>query len=243
MISATARCLRSSKREKIRAPRFTDFISSANRSARKKDARRRGADEEQSGARRRASRICRRSRERCDPRDPLVREFGSRRSKQRRATRIFAIWPPTPCGKRGEATNLPEKNPPDGARPEDVAKELFAAYDRVRLQEVYELLEGEKSAARKARRRSRRFRQGAARQPMLDRRAETVSGYVAYAQSLEEKDPAAAREASTALRIDPDNRVRPSCARGDFILEGSGVESAESRIRIFSPRARRGSRA
>lgn len=97
-----------------------------------------------------------------------------------------AIW------KLREAyANATGKSAPEGWSASDVARELFGAYDRFRLQEVYGLLDeglakektGDLDAAIAA------FDKVLARQPMIDRRGETVPAYVAYAQRIEDEDP------------------------------------------------------
>lgn len=97
-----------------------------------------------------------------------------------------AIW------KLREAyANVTGKSAPDGWTAADAARELFAAYDRFRLQEVYGLLEEglalEKSG--KLDEAIAAFDKVLARQPMLDRRGEMVPAYVAYAQRIEDDDP------------------------------------------------------
>lgn len=95
-----------------------------------------------------------------------------------------AVW------KLREAyTNLTGKPSGEGWGPEQTAKELFAAYDRARLEEVYALLdeglakekEGKRDDALAA------FDKVLARQPMLDRRAEMVAAYAARAAELADK--------------------------------------------------------
>ncbi len=100
-----------------------------------------------------------------------------------------AVW------KLREAyANLTGKSAPDGWSAAEVAKELFAAYDRVRLQEVYGLLEDGLSKQKdgKLDEAIASFDKVLARQPMLDRRAETVPAYVEKAGKLEQTDPVAA---------------------------------------------------
>ena len=97
-----------------------------------------------------------------------------------------AVW------KLREAySNVTGKAAPDGWAAAQVAKELFAAYDRLRLQEVYGLLdEGlAKEKEGKLEEAVAAFDKVLARQPMLDRRGEMVPAYVAYAQKLEDSDP------------------------------------------------------
>jgi hypothetical protein len=94
---------------------------------------------------------------------------------------------------------------PEGIGAPELAKKLFEAYDRFRLQEVYALLdkglaaqqEGKTAEAVAA------FDEALARQPMLDRRAEMVPVYVAHAETLESSDrPAALAYLRKALRLD-----------------------------------------
>jgi len=97
-----------------------------------------------------------------------------------------AVW------KLREAySNVTGKPAGEGVPAAQIAKDLFAAYDRLRLQEVYGLLdeglakekEGKHDEAVAA------FDKVLARQPMLDRRGEMVPAYVGLAQSLQESDP------------------------------------------------------
>ena len=97
-----------------------------------------------------------------------------------------AIW------KLREAyANVTGKPAPENLSAADVARELFAAYDRFRLQEVYGLLDEGLKAEKEGRLEEAiaSFDKVLARQPMLDRRAEMVGGYVAYAQKIQESDP------------------------------------------------------
>lgn len=97
-----------------------------------------------------------------------------------------AIW------KTREAyTNVTGKPAPESWQAAQIAKALFAAYDRLRLQEVHELLdeglakekEGNLEEAVNA------FDKVLARQPMIERRGEMLSAYIAYAEKLEDRDP------------------------------------------------------
>jgi len=113
-----------------------------------------------------------------------------------------AVW------KLREAfANLTGKPAPEGWQASEVAKELFAAYDRVRLQEVYGLLEDglKKEKDGKVDEAVAAFDKVLARQPLLDRRAEMVPAYLAQAEKLEESDaPAALAMLRKAARIAPD---------------------------------------
>ncbi len=113
-----------------------------------------------------------------------------------------AIW------KLREAyTNLVGKQPPETWGAEQVAKELYASFDKVRLEEVLKQLD-EGLAKEKA-----GDHEGAvalfdgvlARQPLLDRRTETVAAYVARAQQIEDEKPAEALALYRKARaLDPD---------------------------------------
>ncbi len=112
---------------------------------------------------------------------------------------------------REEFLNLTGRAVPpewDDAR---LARELFLAYDRASLTEVYALLDGALAKAKSAGSdeaaladATSTFDKVLAREPDLDRRADMVPGYVQYAQILESKDPARARGIfERALRLDP----------------------------------------
>jgi tetratricopeptide (TPR) repeat protein len=141
-----------------------------------------------------------------------------------------AIW------KLREAfVNLTGKPAPEGSNARDLAKELFAAYDKARLQEVYELLdEGlAKEKEGKLEEAVQAFDKVLARQPMLDRRGEMVRAYVAYAQTLEEKDRAGAlaylRKASRLDENGPDAAKIESAIRyleGEELL-GRGIADVD----------------
>jgi tetratricopeptide (TPR) repeat protein len=94
---------------------------------------------------------------------------------------------------------------PDGIPAADLAKKLFEAYDRFRLQEVYALLDRglSKQKEDKLKDAIADFDEVLARQPMLDRRAEMAPAYAAYGESLEATDrPAALAALRKALRLD-----------------------------------------
>jgi tetratricopeptide (TPR) repeat protein len=95
--------------------------------------------------------------------------------------------------------------PVEGATAADLAKKLFDAYDRFRLRDVYALMDGALAAAKEGRTKDAvtAFDDALARQPLLDRRAEAVPTYVAYAESIEDGDrPAALAYLRKALRLD-----------------------------------------
>ena len=146
------------------------------------------------------------------------------RSAARDALTAFgqdAVW------KLREAySNLTGKSAPDGWPAAEVAKELFAAYDRFRLQEVYGLLEDGLKREKEGRTDEAvaAFDKVLARQPMLDRRAEMVPAYVAQAQKLEDTDSIAALAVlRKAARLAPDGPRSPQINAEIAYLEGKDL--------------------
>ncbi len=129
-----------------------------------------------------------------------------------------AVW------KLREAySNVMGKPAPDGWQAAQIAKELFAAYDRLRLQEVYGLLdEGlAKEKEGKLEEAVAAFDKVLARQPMLDRRGEMVSAYVAYAEKASETDsPKALAVYRKAARLWPESARIPHIEAEIAYLEG-----------------------
>ena len=117
-----------------------------------------------------------------------------------------AIW------KLREAySNLVGKSAPDGWSAEQIGKELFAAYDRFRLEDVYALLEQGLEAQKNGKNDDAvtAFDKVLARQPMLDRRAEMVPAYYALGMATHEADrPRARALLRKAERLDPTGSPR-----------------------------------
>jgi tetratricopeptide (TPR) repeat protein len=141
-----------------------------------------------------------------------------------------AVW------KLREAyANLTGKPAPEGWSAAEVAKELFAAYDRLRLQEVYGLLEEglKKDKEGKVDEAVADFDKVLARQPLLDRRGEMVPAYLAQAQKLEADDPVAAlAELRKAARLAPEGpRIAQINAEIAYLegkdLLGRGIKDKE----------------
>lgn len=131
-----------------------------------------------------------------------------------------AVW------KLREAyANLTGKSAPEGWPASEVAKELFAAYDRVRLQEVYGLLEDglKKEKEGKIDEAVAAFDKVLARQPMLDRRGEMVPAYVAQAQKLEGDVVQALAVLRKAERLAPDGPRVPQIKAEIAYLEGKDL--------------------
>src|SRR6185295_1067395 len=87
--------------------------------------------------------------------------------------------------------NLIGKKPSEDWGWERVARELFAAYDRARLSEVYALMDTGLAAERagKFEDMAQAFDRVLARAPLFERRAEMVHGYYELARSVEKADP------------------------------------------------------
>jgi tetratricopeptide (TPR) repeat protein len=141
-----------------------------------------------------------------------------------------AVW------KLREAyANLTGKSAPEGWPAAEIAKELFAAYDRFRLQEVYGLLDDglKNEKAGHVDEAVAAFDKVLARQPMLDRRAEMVPAYVAAAQKLEESDrPQALAVLRKAARLAPEGpRITQIKAEIAYLegedLVGRGIPDTE----------------
>jgi len=122
--------------------------------------------------------------------------------------------------------NMAGKPAPDGWSAAEVAKQLFAVSDRLRLQEVYGLLEeglarekeGKVDEAVAA------FDKVLARQPMLDRRADMAPAYVAHAEKLIDSDPVqAASILKKALRLAPESPRTPQIEAQLAYLEGKDL--------------------
>jgi tetratricopeptide (TPR) repeat protein len=134
-----------------------------------------------------------------------------------------AVW------KLREAyTNLTGKAPGEGWNAEQTAKELFSAYDRARLEEVYVVLdeglakqkEGKLDDALAA------FDKVLARQPLIDRRVEMVPAYLARAEELVEKNdlPNALAFYRKAARLEGEGARAPKIQADIAFLEGKELQ-------------------
>jgi tetratricopeptide (TPR) repeat protein len=133
----------------------------------------------------------------------------SDRSQIREASRHATLgYGDAALAKLREAyTNLTGAPPPAAWPTAEVARELFAQNDKLRLQEVYALMDtglaaeakGEHAEAVAA------FERVLARQPLFERKAEMVPAFVALAKQEEEADrEAAGAHYRTAARLAPD---------------------------------------
>jgi tetratricopeptide (TPR) repeat protein len=122
--------------------------------------------------------------------------------------------------------NLTGKPTPEGWSADQVAKELFAAYDRVRLQEVYDLVEAgiKKHRDGKSEDAIADFDKALAREPLLDRRNEMVAAYMAVAEQKWEQDRDVALTLyRKAARLDPDKDRKPQIESRILTLEAMAL--------------------
>ena len=135
-----------------------------------------------------------------------------------------AVW------KTREAyTNLTGKAPGEGWTAEQTAKELFSAYDRARLDEVYTVLdeglarwnEGKVDEALAA------FDKVLARQPLIDRKVEMVPAYLKRGAELVEKNdlPNALAFYRKAARLEGQNPRAPKIQAEIAYLEGKELQT------------------
>lgn len=141
-----------------------------------------------------------------------------------------AVW------KLREAyANVTAKPAPETWTATQTAKELFAAYDRLRLQEVYGLLDDGIARYKEGRLEDAvaAFDKVLARQPMIDRRSEMMAAYADLAMKLEESDPPRAMSLfKKALRLWPESARAAQLQSEIAFLEGKdleahGIEDAE----------------
>ncbi len=129
-----------------------------------------------------------------------------------------AVW------KLREAyANVLGKPAPEGWQAPQIAKELFAAYDRIRLQEVHGLLDEGLAKEKEGRLEDAiaAFDKVLARQPMFERRGEMVAAYVAYADKIDESDPPKALALyRKAARLWPEGPRAPHIEAEIAYLEG-----------------------
>ncbi len=148
------------------------------------------------------------------------------REAAREATLAFgqdAIWK-----LREQYTTLTGKTLPEGTGAAEVAKELFTASDRNRLEEVYALVEEGKKAAAQSHWKDATlaYDKALARQPTLEGRGEMVAAYVEYGRSLEDADPPEALALfRKALRIDPHGHRAAGVDAEIAFLEGQAYRA------------------
>jgi tetratricopeptide (TPR) repeat protein len=131
--------------------------------------------------------------------------------------------------------NLTGKPTPESWGADQVAKELFLAYDHVRLQDVYELMDKGLELAKQNKHESacEAFDRVLARQPLLDRKREMIGSYIVFASSIEESDSVKALALyRKAARLDPEPERRKQLEAAISFLEAKalsdrGVEDIE----------------
>jgi tetratricopeptide (TPR) repeat protein len=123
--------------------------------------------------------------------------------------------------------NLTGKPTPDGWGADQVANELFLAYDRVRLKEVYDLLDTGLHKHREGRSLEAiaDFDKVLAHEPLLDRRSEIIPAFMAAAEaSWESDEPKALALYRKAARLNPDPERKNQIESRILTLEGLSLE-------------------
>jgi hypothetical protein len=111
--------------------------------------------------------------------------------------------------------NLVGKKPPEDWGWEKLSTELFAAYDRSRLAEVYAMMDEGTQAykAGKLDSMASAYDRVLARAPAFEKRRDMVPGYIDFARSIKETDrPRAIATLRRAVRIDPGGPRAPGAA-------------------------------
>jgi tetratricopeptide (TPR) repeat protein len=122
--------------------------------------------------------------------------------------------------------SLAGRAPPQEWSAKDISHALFAEDDRLRLQDVYALMdEGLADEARGQHEDAvEAFEKVLARQPLFERRAEMVPAFVQYAQAKETGDrPSAEAYYRIARRLAPDGPRAPEVASALDFLEGEDL--------------------
>jgi tetratricopeptide (TPR) repeat protein len=126
--------------------------------------------------------------------------------------------------------NVTGKEAPEGWPPTQTAKELFAVYDRLRLQEVYGLLDDGLAKAKQGATEEAiaRFDRVLARQPSIERRTEMVPAYLQRAYDLEATDRVLARATfEKAIQLWPDGPRVPAIRAELAYLDGMDALARE----------------
>jgi tetratricopeptide (TPR) repeat protein len=124
--------------------------------------------------------------------------------------------------------NLTGHAAPEEWAPPQVSRELSAAYDRLRLHEVYTLLDEGLARQKEGKPEEAAliFDKVLARQPTLDRKNEMVPTYVQYAHAVEARDrPLALAYLRKAARLDPDAPGVSAIESDVTTLEGEDLVS------------------
>ena len=124
-------------------------------------------------------------------------------------------------------SNLTGQSAQEGWSSEEIARELFAAYDKVRLEEANQVLDQGLAAAKDGKREEAiaAFERALAMQPLLDRRREMIAVYIDHAQSFAENEPEKALAFyKRALRLDPDAERKAKLLAMTSYLEGKVLQ-------------------
>ncbi|MDB4995832.1 MAG: hypothetical protein JWM74_3264 [Myxococcaceae bacterium] len=165
---------------------------------------------------------------------PVVLSFvSSDRAQVREAARdaILLYGKEARTQLRESYSNLVGHNAPDEWDEAKLARELFAAYDRTRLHEVYALLDEGVAKAKAAQGDPKQLGEAVAildkvlaRQPMLDRRIEMIPVYVQYAKTIEDESPELALASyEKAQRLDPEGPRAGQIASAIATLEAKAL--------------------
>jgi len=171
------------------------------------------------------------------------------------ARQALVDYGPVATGKLREAyASFVNRPAPDDWAPDKLASELFAAYDRDRRRELYQLFDDAVATAKAAQAKTppdpallekavQAFDKILARAPSLERRAEMAPTYVLLAQASEATAPERAMLLyQRALALDPESPRAPQIQAGLLALEAHelharGVDDEESlkRARALDP--------
>lgn len=124
-------------------------------------------------------------------------------------------------------TTLTGQSAQEGWNSEEIARELFAAYDQVRLEEANQVLDHGLGLAKEGKLDDAvaEFDRALAMQPLLDRRREMIAVYTEYAQKLVDSSPDSALAVyKRALRLGPDAERKPKLEAMVSYLEGKALQ-------------------
>lgn len=124
-------------------------------------------------------------------------------------------------------TTLTGQSAQEGWNSEEIARELFTAYDEVRLEEANRVLDQGLALAKAGTLEAAvaELDRALAMQPLLDRRREMIAIYIAYAQTLVDANPDKTLDLyKRALRLDPEAERKAKIAAMISYLEGKALQ-------------------
>lgn len=160
---------------------------------------------------------------------PVVLSFTSsdRSLVERAAREAILVYGPDAIWKLRETyAAVLGRSAPDGATAEEVAKQLFAAYDRAKLEGLAERVDAGLALARKddLEGAAKVFDEVLARQPLYDRRSEMAPTYVALAKAVAATDrPRAEALLRKVGRLVPDDATDRAARAELAYLEGKAL--------------------